>query len=338
MPSPQFAAPAGAPAAPMAPQAPTAPLTPSAPLAPAAPHDPHRPGTEASRALLGPAPSARPLVLWGSSSMSSEGGAEDTPVAIRIHEHLALAAAPAPVHAFGVSATRSEHTLLMRGLTTPQIRVLSTADARSGAVEVQLDPALAPAGLLRIPGQVGEVSGVLDGSSGSWSFIPEDPAQQVTDGIFRSALAATAEGARQVLWMGKNNIVQVDAVLEHTQRMWDATADPAQDTLVLGQWPTPFDPRGSETAEALEAVNAEQAERYGEHFVDIAGLLTSEAGLTCPPLRHLPLLEQGSTQDDLAQNVVPQGLRATDDIHLNGWGNLAVSWAIVQRMRELRWL
>ena len=29
---------------------------------------------------------------------------------------------------------------------------------------------------------------------------------------------------------------------------------------------------------------------------------------------------------------------ASDGIHLNGWGNLVLSWAIVRRMQELRWL
>lgn len=315
---------------------------PAAPAAPAAPlpagGNTAAPGTEASRRLLAPERDARPLTLWGSSSMSSEGGTAATPVAVRIHEHLALAAAPAVVHGYGVGATRSPHTLLMRGLDTPELRLLGDPVPGSGAVPVALDSGLSPAGPLRIPGDLAGVPGVLDGSGAGWQFVPDDASRSVTAGRFRSALAQVAEGSRQVLWMGKNNILDVSGVLEDTQRMWDAAEDPAQDTLVLGQWPTPDDPVGSATAEAVDAVNQEQQRRYGDHFLDLGGLLTSEDGLRCPPLAPLRLLEQATTQESLAQRIVPVGLRAPDDIHLNGWGNLAASWAIVRRMRELRWL
>ncbi|WP_245822354.1 hypothetical protein [Brachybacterium avium] len=82
----------------------------------------------------------------------------------------------------------------------------------------------------------------------------------------------------------------------------------------------PHDPVGSATAEAVDAVNEEQQRRYGDHFLDLAGLLTTEDGLCCPPLAPLRLLEQATTQEALAQRIVPAGLRAPDDIHLNGWG------------------
>lgn len=295
-------------------------------------------GSEASRRLLSPAPDPRPLTLWGSSSMSSEGGSAATPVAVRIHEHLALAAAPSVVHGYGVGATRSRHTLLMRGLDAPRLRPLAEPDAGTGARAVALDSGLSPAGPIRVPGDVDGVPGVLDGTGGTWIFRPDGTGSFPAQGVFRSALAGVAEGSRQVLWMGKNNILDVTGVLEDTQRMWDAAADPAQDTLVLGQWPTPDDPVGSATAEAVAEVNQEQQHRYGEHFLDLGALLTSEEGLSCPPLAPLRLLEQASTQDALALQITPASLRAPDDIHLNGWGNLAVTWAIVRRMRELRWL
>ena len=321
----------------MPPQQPAA-----APAAPAAPLPADgtaaRPGTEASRRLLAPERDARPLTLWGSSSMSSEGGAAATPVAVRIHEHLALAAAPAVVHGYGVGATRSPHTLLMRGLDAPLLELRGDPAPVTGAVPVTLDSGLAPAGPLRIPGDLDGAPGVLDGTGGSWEFVPDDPVRPSTGGVFRSALARIAEDSRQVLWMGKNNILDVDGVLEDTQRMWEAAADPARDTLVLGQWPTPDDPVGSPTAEAVAAVNQEQQRRYGHHFLDLGGLLTSEDGLRCPPLAPLQLLDQATTHEALAQQIVPAGLRAPDDIHLNGWGNLAVSWAIIRRMQELGWL
>ena len=314
----------------------------AAPAAPAAPpsrtESASRTGTEAARRLLAPTVSDRPLTLWGSSSMCSEGGGHATPVPIRIHEHLALSAAPAAVHPLGVGATRSGHTLLMRGLDTPGLLLRGEPAPGTGTVPVALDSGLTPAGPLQIPGEVDGVPGTLDGSSGDWRFTPEDPSRPLAEGVFRSALADLAEGSRQVLWMGKNNILDVEGVLADTERMWDAVDDPARDTLVLGQWPTAFDPAGSETAEAVEAVNREQQHRYGEHFLDLAELLTTAEGLDCPPLTPLQLLEQAATEEAFARGVVPDGLCAPDAIHLNGWGNLAVTWAILRRMRELRWL
>lgn len=329
MPSPQLAA---------------APAAPAAPL-PATPHS-SATGTETSRRLLHPGLGSRPMTLWGSSSMSSEGGAEATPLPVRIHEHLALSASPAPVRAFGVGATRSAHTLLLRGLDTPRLAVVGKPEARSARLEVTLDSGLAPSGPIQVPGTVGGLSGMLDGSSGTWYFTPDDPAEAPADtlaaavsgGVFTSSLAEVGASSRQVLWMGKNNILDVPGVLHDVQRMWDAAEIPESDSLVLGHWCTEDDARGSATGDAVTAVNTEQTGRYGDHFLDLQQLLTSEEGLHCAPLAPLQLLAQGTTQEALGRGVVPPLLIASDGIHLNGWGNLAVSWAIVRRMRELQWL
>lgn len=311
---------------------------PAAPLRPAAPATTAAIGSAAARALFSPAAGGRDLALWGSSSMSSERGDESTPLPIRIHQHLQLTIAPGTVHAHGVGATWSQHAVLMRGLDTPHATPTGTPDPVTGAVTLTLDPELPPRGAIAFPASVGEREGTLDGSSGTWIFTPSEAGDPVTAGTLVSALGARTAAARQVLWMGKNNIRDTARVLEDTQRMWDAAPDPEQDTLVLGQWATEHDPRGSATAEALAAVNAEQASRYGDHFVDVQALLTSESGLSCAPLVPLQVLEQATTQDALAQGVVPPVLIAHDLIHLNGWGNLAVGWTLIRRMRELGWL
>lgn len=310
----------------------------AAPAAPAAPSSPTpaSTGTEASRRLLHPESEAPALTLWGSSSMSSEGGDEATAVPVRIHEHLALAAAPAPVHPFGVGATWSRHTLLQRGLDTPTLLPRGGPEPGTSRLEVTLDSDLAPSGPIRVPGRVDRVQGILDGSTGTWYFTPTNPAEAVDGGVFASSLAEIAEGSRQVLWMGKNNIRDVEGVLEHTARMVEAAAP--GDSLVLGHWCTEHDEAGSETGAAVGAVNAELARTHGDRFLDVQHLLTAEEGLDSTPLAPLQLLEQGATHEALARAVVPPMLVASDGIHLNGWGNLVLSWAIVRRMQELRWL
>lgn len=337
MPSPRHAAAPAAPAAPVT-AAPATPILADPEVAaPAAPSSAGT-GSSAARSAFTPDSPEQAITLWGSSSMNSEGGADGTPLPVRIHEHLALAASPAIVHPYGVGATRSQHTVLMRGLDTPLATPVGDPDPATGAVAVALDSGLAPYGPINVPGTLGAVAGTLDGTSGTWIFTPSVADTEVAEGTFVSSLREIAEGSRQVLWVGKNNIGDVDRVLDDTQRIWDAADDPDHDTIVLGQWATENDPVGSTTADALARVNAEQMERYGDHFLDVQTLLTSEDGLACSPLAGLRVFEQGSSQDALEQGVVPPMLIATDAIHLNGWGNLAVSWALVRRMRELRWL
>ncbi len=292
------------------------------------------PGTAVAQRFFTGSAQQRPLCLWGSSSMSSEGGAEGTPLAVRIHEHLTLANAPQPVHAYGVGATRSQHTLLMRGLLTPEVRIRHR-DRSSGAAELSLGN-LAPAGPIRFPGSIDGIAGILDGSKGRWLFTPrQSTAELPHHGTFTSDLVKVAEGARHLVWMGKNNIMNVDQVLEDTHTMWKAAPD---DTLVMGHWPTIHDAIGSPAERAMQKVNTELAKRYKERFLDVRAALASEDGLQQRPVAPLRLMEQADTHLALDQGVVPPGLVASDEIHLNGWGNLAVSAAIVRRMRELRWL
>ena len=256
--------------------------------------------------------------------MSSEGGAEATAVPVRIHEHLALAAAPAAVHPYGVGATRSPHTLLQRGLDSPALRPEGDPEPGTGRRAVTLDSELRPAGPLRIPGRVDGVEGILDGSSGDWFFVPTDPADEITGGTFTSSLAEIAEGSRQVLWMGKNNIRDVEAVLEHTARMAEAAGD--GDTLVLGHWCTENDPIGSETGAAVAEVNSPYAESYGDHFLYLQQLLTCDEGLaSCRS--PLSLLEQSTTHDALTARSCRRCWSPRRDPPQR-LGNLALSWAL----------
>lgn len=296
-------------------------------------------GSAALRDLLSPAAASRPLTLWGSSSMSSHRGEDDSPLPVRIHERLALACGDGVVHPFGVAATRSGHTMLTRGLETPHATLLTTPATGTGAVLFDLDGGLSPVGPLVFPARLGTVTGLVDDADGAWRFTPEDPSARLADGTLTSTLTDGLDDARQILWTGKNNIREVEQVLADVQRLWESTPTPATDSLVLGQWPTERDPVGSDTGEALATVNAEQADRYGERFLDLQALLTSEDGLaSADSVAPLQLLEQASTHEALAQGVTPPLLVAADGTHLNGWGNLAVSCAIVERMGALRWL
>lgn len=296
-------------------------------------------GSAAFRELLRPQQADRPLTLWGSSSMSSHAGDEGAPLPVRIHERLGLACGEGIVHPFGVAATRSGHTLLARGLDTPHAALTSPPDPDSGAVRMELAGGLRAVGPLAFPARLDGVEGRVDTDDGDWRFTPAKASATLSDGTLVSTLAEGLEDARQILWTGKNNILEVEQVIADTQRLWDATPTPGTDSLVLGQWPTERDPLGSDTGAAVAVVNAEQAARYGDRFLDLQALLTSAEGLSSLAcLAPLRLLEQASTQEAMALGVAPPLLVADDGIHLNAWGNLAVSSAIIERMGALRWL
>lgn len=307
-------------------------LAPSAPSVPAS-----RPGTESSRSFFAPAQAPRPLALWGSSSLRSEGGGDGAPLKILIHEHLAVANAPAVIHEHAVSAIRSEHSLLMRGLLELEAVVDAADRGRPGPATITFRIGFNPAGRLRIPGTLGDIPGLLANRKGSWLFTPDDESVTVADGVFRSSLGDATKDARHILWMGKNNIRDEQAVLDHTHMMWEAAAE--GDTLVMGHWATVHDAKGSRSGDAVRRVNEEMARRYGRQYVDVQAELTVPQKLAaCAAIAPLRILEQASTQEALDQEIVPPALISRDDIHLNGWGNLAVCAALVRRMRELRWL
>ncbi|EWS80981.1 hypothetical protein BF93_01050 [Brachybacterium phenoliresistens] len=292
-------------------------------------------GTSAASDFFSLPRDTRALTCWGSSSMAFGRADEGTPLTARLSDRLALALAPAPVANHAVGATLSIHSLLQRGLETP---TATPASSGAGTVRIALDPEIPPRAGIEFPADIAGVAGRVTCSASAWSFTPEDPAAATPTGILTSHLGAESAGSRHLLWIGKNNIRDVQGVLAHTQAMWDAADSPAEDTLVLGQWPTPSDPHGSDTGDALRAVNAEQASRYGDRFLDIAGALADPEALSRGPVAALRLMEQGGTHDAIAQGIAPPELMGSDDIHLNGWGNLFVLDLLLQRMKELRWL
>lgn len=297
---------------------------------------PENPPTHAlARAFAALAPE-RPLALWGSSSMEGGLGTEHTPRPVYVHEELANAMNPIPVTNLAYGAQFSGHTTILRGLDTPFVHI--PEGYRGGRVKVRVDADVPGMWSFTCHGRLSSgVSGTLTGTpENQWFF--ESDGGPATSGEFTSSWKAKTETWRHVVWTGKNNIVQRERVLSDVERLVAAARTPETDAIVLGQWVTKNDLDAPEKIKAIHAVNDAQRAAYGARFVDVQALLTSEEALRAEPIASLKLQGRTETRTELDQGIVPTPLRGSDGIHLSGWGNLLVSWALIEKMKELKWM
>lgn len=292
-----------------------------------------------AEALAIPASTAS-IALWGSSSMEGGLGAEHTPRPVYIHDELVLTVNPLPVFNVAYGAQWSNHTTLLRGLDTPVVRL--PAGYSGGKVPVQVQTDAAALWTFTCAGQIeGGPHGTLTGSAEhQWFFEADvqDAGNWATTGRFVSDWKARTEDSRHVIWTGKNNIGDLSRVNADVDALVKAARDPEADAIVLGQWVTRNDLAHPRKIANVHQANRVQGERYGRRFIDVQDILTSEAGLTADPIWDLGLMSNPETQKEREQGIVPTPLRGTDGIHLSGWGNLLVAWALIDRMKELRWL
>lgn len=288
-----------------------------------------------ARAFAALAPE-RPLALWGSSSMEGGLGAEHTPRPVYVHEEIANAMNPVPVTNLAYGAQFSGHTTILRGLDTPMVHI--PEGYTGGRVNVRVDTDVPGMWSFTCHGELSSgASGTLTGTpENQWFF--ESDGGPATSGVFTSSWKATTENWRHVIWTGKNNIVQREQVLSDVERLVASARDPKTDAIVLGQWVTKNDLDAPEKIRAIHAVNAAQREAYGHRFVDVQALLTSEEALRAEPIASLDLHSRAETRSELEKGIVPTPLRGSDGIHLSGWGNLLVSWVLIEKMKELAWM
>lgn len=276
------------------------------------------------------------VALWGSSSMEGGLGAEHTPRPVYVHDEVRCAFDPVPVHNIAYGAQWSRHTTILRGLDTPLVTIPD--GYTGGKVRVSVDAPIPALWSFRCHGTLSSgATGTLLGSpENEWYF--ESDAGPVTTGTFMSSWHAKCAQSRHVLWTGKNNIWDLETVKSDVDRLVEAARNPERDTIILGQWVTMHDLNAPDKLANMAALNEYHAEKYGDRFIDVQKILTSEEGLTSDPVRSLGLLDQADTRAELDQGIVPTPIRASDGVHLSGWGNLLVSWALIEKMKELAWM
>lgn len=269
---------------------------------------------------------SRRIVGWGSSSMALIGPAMDS----------VLAADDARFVNEGRGGETSHHTAARIGSLPIPVRVEGGVLPSAGAVRLQptsLD--LVAFALKPFAGHIGGLEAVAHGSEETIVLSRTKPGDPVpVDGEpFVPHLGTAWRGEHSLLWMGKNDLNRGASAAEVIERI-DATADwlaeAGAPVVVIGQ----FTNNGSEPEmrEKVLAVNTAGAARYGDHYVDVQGFLTS------PELPEVTGL--APTAEDLAERRAgnkPPSL-STDPGHLTTAGSLAVARHLREHLDHLGWL
>jgi hypothetical protein len=308
-------------------------------------------GTAGTRRVMARSSSFRGLMTWGSSSMAGGAPREGSPVPHNLLDHLRETIRPLPFIPTALGALQSSHTRVQMGLDQPRILFAGAVAATAGEQRVARidDPAtggahrMPPVSAFRCHGRINGTPGTLRGRGDHFTWTPDDGRTRVRNGAFVSdhrSQVLQGDGSGRfyyLLWTGKNNITARSGrdVIADTDALVDFAGGRGR-AIVMGQWITPIDSSGQRSG--CTAVNSHQRSRYGAHFLDLQKILTSQAGLTAPPVEGLGLWRSSTVQADVRAGHVPRALVARDGFHLNGWGNHLVAWALIEKMKELQWL
>lgn len=265
---------------------------------------------------------------WGSSSMQG------------IDSRLAVlfGAKGATYTAGGKGSERAEHIAARMGAVPALISVVGGTVPASGSVKVTASNMLTSTALKSYTGTLAGVPGWLLYSAdlGGFAFTRIGTGQSVNvpaDTPFLPDLA-TCRDAVNVLWMGKNNTGQTDAVervIQLTDASFDWLAPLNKRCLVLGHFVNTRMSAGDPIRARIGAINAAHKARYGRGFVDVAEYLTGaqvwrDTGIA-------------PTADDVSEQALgnkPPSL-SSDAGHLNAAGYEAVKNLIADRLTELGW-
>lgn len=309
-------------------------------------------GTRAARATtVEPAPEAspdsasRPIVLWGSSSASSYASAltDDFRVVRLDTELTSLLDVPASSQA--LPAAKSPETLLSRsekaGLDL-DFSYLGAGGVLPGSgrlVLSTLDKRTPNSGAL-IPGSIAGVPCTIRAIWGRQRKVlveRDEPGRPVEVGYGRrgrwtTSLEARHRGSTHLLWMGKNNIQDVDRVLADTRAAYDVEPET---TLVMGHWKTNRDRPGTATHDAVDRVNRGYASAFGDRWIDIHRHLSDPRWWDLPELRHVGIGRSDEDRRRLGEGVTPRTIMADDGVHLNRFGYLIVAHALAEHLRSI---
>ena len=307
-------------------------------------------GTEGTRGLMARSESFKSLMAWGSSSMNGGYPNVGPPLPCNIRDQLQVAIHPLPYTHVAKGQLESYHSLIHMGVTTPKVVFDGGQASTAGPAPVKnLEGTPShdkPVKNFSCHGKIASTPGWLQGTGKGYTWAPDDGRTRVKNGYFVSDHQKTVkEGTggylpHHILWVGKNNIYVNGGrdVMGDVNRMV-AFAGGSGQCMVVGNWLTPQDlDSGPRTTAGTKAVNEHQKWKYGVRFLDANTLLTSEWGLSSPPVKGLNLLGRSDVRADIKRGHVPRALVYRDDMHLNGWGNLIITWAMIEKMKELEWL
>lgn len=285
-------------------------------------------------ALAEPSAGRRPFVLWGSSSAASALH-RDRPrgfPAVRIDDLLSqLLETPGTSRAVG--GDRSWQTLSMRSSAHPYLPRLGSGYEvgripAHGSLVVPTVDGRVPSAHLAIPGTVSGLACTIqavgrdEGAVVLRRAVPGAELEVASAARWRTALEEEHRGHVHLLWTGKNNIEDPDQVLSDTRAAW--RVEPGT-SVVMGQWHTVADRRGTAGWEQVRGVNAALRDEYGGRFYDTMADLRDPGLWALPGLRPHRVGDSVEDRRWLAQGLPPRSVVAADRRHLNALGNTIVA-------------
>lgn len=281
-----------------------------------------------------------PLVGWGSSSMASERFNERG--TYKMLESLAAAMGVSAIN-HGTGAHRSPHSLAYRGVLHPRLefpRNTIAGHTRPQVVTCPDMPAITP---FSLPGTVAGVKGTLSRTSQGWVFARAVSGAEVraSSPRFESLFAAQTRNGLHLYWIGKNDIwggfgLGRNTIVSSNVAAFHFNGAGGARNHVIGQWSTPRD--NATVRKDMAGVNSQIAAQIGaQNILDTRLLLTSEWGLTSPPVRRFNILNNRTYRSEARSGITPSLLVARDGIHLNALGNAVVTWALWQQLSKKGW-
>lgn len=264
---------------------------------------------------------------WGSSSMEGLGSTLNA----------AMSPLGARFQGEGRRGEQSSQTAARLGSTPALLTFPGNSIPASGPVTVTAS--IPGYSLKTFTGTVAGVRGELSYASPSFTFTRSTAgsAVSVSAGVsFIPEVGTQHRDAIALLWMGKNDAGEVDdgrevGIIARTDKAFDWLAPQTKRALVLAHFMDTGTAADSIERKQIMAVNAAHQARYGDLFVDVHELLTSDAIWAATGITPTA---QDRTEQALGNK--PPSLSA-DAAHLNAAGYTAISNLIIARMVSLGW-
>ncbi|MCC2032448.1 hypothetical protein [Microbacterium allomyrinae] len=147
-----------------------------------------------------------------------------------------------------------------------------------------------------------------------------------------TAARDTYAGYNQVIQLGRNNVADLDRVLEDTHSMVQWQTGGRRKFLVVGVMNATNEIAGSGTHTAVVALNAALKREYGFRFVDVRRKLIDDG------LAMAGITPTGPDLTDIGNDTIPTSLRAAGDVlHLNDAAKDVQARIVYDRMTQIGW-
>lgn len=290
------------------------------------------------------------VALWGSSSFEGAQAEQGVPAGFDATISSLLSGyLKAPVLNFGRGGETSSMINARRGDAHHRYRLVFPEDRipASGSVPVTLakDSTVEWGSVVQVPGFVGAVPGILSAgeAEGSYIFTRVQAGEEIYAPATTPATAFTSyqemisRSCFHVIQIGRNNLHEPEAIKQDTQRAFDLAPER---TLILGHFRSRDDAADSPRAKQVVSYNTWAAETFGDRFMNPETFLrdyTQESWLRYGALSGSGVWSSDEDREAYDQGKIPPSLYASDGLHLNGWGYVALAQLLYYRLTGLGW-